>query len=55
MVDQNGSIQPDTVQEDHVFRTWDQLDANTQAALKKADDLIAHQMKIYDARQQSLR
>jgi hypothetical protein len=55
MVDQNGSIQPSTVQEDHVFRTWDQLDANTQTALKKADDLIAHQMKIYDARQQSLR
>lgn len=55
MVDQNGNIQPSTVQEDHVFRTWDQLDANTQTALKKADDLIAHQMKLYDARQQSLR
>jgi hypothetical protein len=55
MVDQNGSIQPSTVQEDHVFRTWDQLDANTQTALKKADELISHQMKIYDARQQSLR
>lgn len=55
MVDQNGNIQPSTVQEDHVFRTWDQLDANTQTALKKADDLISYQMKIYDARQQSLR
>ncbi|WP_052200681.1 hypothetical protein [Terriglobus sp. TAA 43] len=55
MVDQNGNIQPSTLQEDHVFRTWDQLDTNTQAALKKADDLISHQMKIYDARQQSLR
>lgn len=55
MVDQNGNIQPNTVQEDHVFRTWDQLDTNTQTALKKADDLISHQMKIYDARQQSLR
>ena len=55
MVDQNGNIQPATVQQDHIFRTWDQLDANTQTALKKADDLISHQMKIYDARQQSLR
>ena len=55
MVDQTGNVQGDTIQDDHIFRTWDQLDANTQAALKKADDLISHQMKIYDARRQSLR
>ncbi|WP_334237170.1 hypothetical protein [Terriglobus sp. ADX1] len=55
MVDQNGNIQPSSVQEDRVFRTWDQLDTNTQTALKKADELISRQMKIYDARQQSLR
>lgn len=55
MVDQNGNIQPSTLQEDHVFRTWDQLDTNTQTALKKADELISAEMKIYDARQQSLR
>lgn len=55
MVDQTGNILPATIQDDHIFRTWDQLDTNTQAALKKADDLISHQMKIYDARQQSLR
>lgn len=55
MVDQNGNIQPATVQEDRVFRTWDQLDTNTQTALKKADELISAEMKIYDARQQSLR
>ncbi len=54
MVDQSGNIQPSTVQDDQIFRTWDQLDTNTQLALKKADELIARQMKIYDARQRSL-
>ncbi len=54
MVDQDGNIEPSTVQDDHVFRTWDQLDANTQTALKKADEVIARQMRIYDARQRSL-
>jgi hypothetical protein len=55
MVDQNGNIQPATVKDDNVFRTWDQLDASTQTALKKADELISRQMKIYDARQRNLR
>ena len=55
MVDQTGNILPATIQDDPVFRTWDQLDGNTQAALKKANDLIGYQMKIYDARQQTLR
>ncbi len=53
MVDPDGNIEPSSVQQDQVFRTWDQLDANTQAALKKADTIVGWQMKIYDARQQS--
>jgi hypothetical protein len=54
MVDQSGYVQPSTLRDDQVFRTWDQLDANTQLALKKADEFVTRQMKIYDARQQSL-
>jgi hypothetical protein len=55
MVDQNGNVDPSSVETQNVFRTWDQLDANTQAALKKANALIAAQMKIYDDKLQSAR
>jgi hypothetical protein len=55
MVDQNGNVDPNSVETQNVFRTWDQLDANSQAALKKANALIAVQMKIYDERLQSAR
>jgi hypothetical protein len=55
MVDQNGTVDPNSVETQNVFRTWDQLDANTQAALKKANALIAAQMKIYDEKLQSAR
>jgi hypothetical protein len=54
MVDQNGYIQPSTLRDDQIFRTWDQFDGNTQLALKKADEFVSRQMKIYDARQRSL-
>jgi hypothetical protein len=55
MVDQNGNVDPTSVETQNVFRTWDQLDTNTQAALKKANALIAAQMKIYDDKLQSAR
>ncbi|WP_244502062.1 hypothetical protein [Terriglobus roseus] len=54
MVDQSGNVQPSTLRDDPFFRTWDQLDSNTQLALKKADEFVSRQMKIYDAKQRSL-
>ncbi|AFL90365.1 hypothetical protein Terro_4159 [Terriglobus roseus DSM 18391] len=54
MVDQSGYIQPSTLRDDQLFRTWDQLDGNTQLALKKADEFVTRQLKIYDVRQRSL-
>lgn len=54
MVDQSGNIQPSTLRDDQFFRTWDQLDGNSQLALKKADEFVTRQLKIYDARQRSL-
>jgi hypothetical protein len=54
MVDQSGYIQPSTLRDDQLFRTWDQLDGNTQVALKKADEFVTRQLKIYDIRQRSL-
>jgi hypothetical protein len=55
MVDQNGNIDPNSLVTEKTFRTWDQLDPNTEAAIRKADDLIRKQMKIYDAKVQSTR
>jgi hypothetical protein len=55
MLDQNGSVDPSSVQDQGVFRTWDQLDPNTLKALRKANALITEQMKIYDRKIQSLR
>jgi hypothetical protein len=55
MVDQNGNIDPSSVEDRSAFRTWDQLDANSQKALAKADMFIKAQMKIYDNRQHNLR
>jgi hypothetical protein len=54
MVDQNGNIDPSSVEDRSTFRTWDQLDANTQKALAKADGFIKTQMKIYDNRQHNI-
>jgi hypothetical protein len=53
MVDQNGNIDQRSMQTQKVFRTWNQLDANTREALHKADALVQKQMKIYDARMQN--
>lgn len=48
MVGANGAIDPASVTTERVFRFWNQLDSNTQAALTKANALVAEQMKIYD-------
>ena len=50
MVDQSGQIDPSSAQQSSTFRTWDQLDATTQKAILKANDLVTQQMRIYDAR-----
>jgi hypothetical protein len=55
MLDQNGSVDPSSVQDQGLFRTWDQLDPNTLKALKKANALITDQMNIYDRKIQSTR
>ena len=43
------------MRKDRVFRYWDQLDENSQAALREADTFIAERMKIYDDKLQSIR
>jgi hypothetical protein len=50
MVDQDGQIVPESVQEPSTFRTWDQLDPATQQAILKTNELVTRQMKIYDAK-----
>jgi hypothetical protein len=50
MVDADGQIVPESVQESSVFRTWDQLDDTTQKAILKTDELVTRQMRIYDAK-----
>jgi|ERR1700722_7152 len=55
MILDNGDLDPATVETPDAFRLWNQLDANTQAAIEKANAEIAVQMKIYDEKQQSLR
>lgn len=53
MVDLDGSIIPASAQQSSTFRTWDQLDATTQKALLKTDELVTQQMRRYDRRVQS--
>jgi len=55
MVDQSGVIDASFIQDEGVFRTWDQLDQNTQTALEKANALITAQMKAYDQKMQTIR
>jgi hypothetical protein len=54
MIDQNGQLDPKSIQDQSVSRPWDQLDANTQVALKKANGVVTEQMKIYDRKIHSL-
>jgi hypothetical protein len=55
MVGQDGAIDASSIQDEGVFRMWDQLDPNTQAALQKANALVTVQMKMYDQKMQSIR
>jgi hypothetical protein len=48
MISQDGEIVPVSIQRQSVTRTWTELDADTQAALKKATGLVTEQMRIYD-------
>lgn len=55
MTDSNGNVLPALVEKRSAYRSWDQLDANSLKAVKKADDLVAAQMKIYDEKQNGIR
>lgn len=50
MLDQEGQMDPASVQHETRTRTWAELDANSQAALVKTTELVAKQMKVYDLR-----
>jgi hypothetical protein len=50
MVDEDGQIVPESVQDPSTFKTWDQLDTVTQQAILKTNDIVTRQMKIYDAK-----
>ncbi|GAA3753095.1 hypothetical protein [Terriglobus aquaticus] len=47
MTDQNGNVIPSLVEKRTAYRSWDQLDATSLSAVKKANDLVAAQMKSY--------
>ena len=53
MLDQDGQLDPASVQHETRTRTWAELDINSQTALEKASGLIAKQMRIYDLRVRS--
>lgn len=55
MVSQNGQVDANSIKEPTVFRTWDQLDPTTQKAIVKTNELVTRQMRIYDAKIQSVR
>lgn len=55
MVGQNGQVDANSIQEPTTFRTWDQLDPTTQKAIVKTNELVTRQMRIYDAKIQSIR
>lgn len=47
MVNQNGLMGEASVDQG-IFRTWDQLDANSQTALEKTNALVTKQMQSYE-------
>ena len=55
MTDQNGNVIPALIEKRTAYRSWDQLDPTSLAALKKANTLVAVQMKIEYDRQNSVR
>jgi hypothetical protein len=54
MIFQDGTLDPDSVESRGGFRFWHDLDATTRSALEKTTALVRAQMKIYDAKVQSL-
>jgi len=55
MVLENGEIDQTTIESRQAFRFWNQLDADTQSAVEKTNDLVNAQMKRYDERMQNVR
>lgn len=54
MLDQEGQLDPASVQHDARTRSFNELDATTQEALGKTNELVAKQMRIYDHRVRSV-
>jgi hypothetical protein len=54
MIDQDGQLDPESLQTHAATRRWADLDANSQEALKKATSLITVQMGIYDRKMQGV-
>ncbi len=55
MLDQDGTMDEASVQRQSVTRNWVELDANTRKAVEVANEVVARQMKLYDARVQRSR
>ncbi len=55
MVLENGEVDQTTIENRQAFRFWNQLDADTRAAVEKTNDLVNTQMKRYDDRMQNAR
>jgi hypothetical protein len=55
MIDQDGQLDPSSIETRSTFKYWYQVDANTQVALKMASAIIERRMKIYDEAMQKRR
>lgn len=50
MLNQDGGMDPASVQHDSRTRSFSELDTGTQAALAKTNELVGKQMRLYDLR-----
>jgi len=55
MVLENGEVDQTTIESRQAFRFWNQMDADTQSAVEKTNELVSVQMKRYDDRMQNVR
>ena len=55
MIDPNGNIIPDSVNNTPMVRLWKDLDADSQKALEKTSELVAKEMTAYDTKMQNKR
>jgi len=55
MVLESGEVDQTTIESRQAFRFWNQMDADTQSAIEKTNELVSGQMKRYDDRMQNVR